>query len=167
MSDTTPITLHTDASDYSVDGYLFQTVDGIDQPLAFVSKSLDKSQLLSGNEAYGLFPDKRYILVIVSTFTRLVDLYVTALLTADCLIQHFGCFGAPHQLRSKNGPYFIADEIKKFLVLIGIERCITLANSQEENAIVERFNKKINRHLRALTFDNLSLSDYRKSLPFV
>ena len=25
----------------------------------------------------------------------------------------------------------------------------------------------INRHLRALTFDNLSLGDYRKSLPFV
>ena len=103
MSNTTPITLHTDASDYSVDGYLFQTVDGIDQPLAFVSKSLDKSQLLSGNEAYGRFSDKRYILVIVSTFTRLVDLYVTALSTADCSIQHFGCFGAPHQLRSNNG----------------------------------------------------------------
>ena len=25
-----PITLHTDASDYGVGGYLFQTVDGID-----------------------------------------------------------------------------------------------------------------------------------------
>ena len=41
MSDTAPITLHTDASDYSVGGYLFQTVDGIDQPVAFVSKSLN------------------------------------------------------------------------------------------------------------------------------
>ena len=40
-----PITLHTDASDYGVGGYLFQTVDGIDQPVAFVSKSLNKSQL--------------------------------------------------------------------------------------------------------------------------
>ena len=34
MSDTAPITLHTDASDYGVGGYLFQTVDGIDQPVA-------------------------------------------------------------------------------------------------------------------------------------
>ena len=40
MSDTAPITLHTDASDYGVGGYLFQTVDGKDQPVAFVSKSL-------------------------------------------------------------------------------------------------------------------------------
>ena len=42
MSDTAPIMLHTDASD---DGYLFQTVDGIDQPVVFVSRSLNKSQL--------------------------------------------------------------------------------------------------------------------------
>ena len=42
MNDIAPITLHTDASDYGVGGYLFQTVDGIDQPVAFVSKSLNK-----------------------------------------------------------------------------------------------------------------------------
>ena len=41
MSDIAPITLHTDASDYGVNGYLFQTVDGIDQSVTFVSKSLD------------------------------------------------------------------------------------------------------------------------------
>ena len=29
------------------------------------------------------------------------------------------------------------------------------------------FNKEINRHLRALTFDNLSLDNYKQSLPFV
>ena len=58
MSDTAPITLHTDASDYGVGGYLFQTVDGIDQPVAFVSKSLNKSQLrwlVIQKEAYGIF----------------------------------------------------------------------------------------------------------------
>ena len=37
--------MHTDASDYGVGGYLFQTVDGIDQPVAFISRSLHKSQL--------------------------------------------------------------------------------------------------------------------------
>ena len=41
MSDTAPITLHTNASDYGMGGYLFRTVDGIDQPVAFVSKSLN------------------------------------------------------------------------------------------------------------------------------
>ena len=45
LSDTTPITLHTDESDYGIGGYLFQIVDGIDQPVAFVSKSFNISQL--------------------------------------------------------------------------------------------------------------------------
>ena len=39
ISDTAPITLHTDASDYGVGGYSFQTVDGANQPIAFVPKS--------------------------------------------------------------------------------------------------------------------------------
>ena len=59
MSDTAPITLHTDASDYGVGGYLFQTVDGIDQPVAFVSRSLNKSQLRSS--AYGIFYSCMYL----------------------------------------------------------------------------------------------------------
>ena len=42
-----------------------------------------------------------------------------------------------------------------------------MSYSKEEIAIVERYNKEINRHLRALTYDNSSLTDYRKSLPFV
>ena len=105
------------------------------------------------------FPDQGYILVIVDTFTRWVELYhttdATSLSAAECLLQHFGRFGAPHQLRSDNGPHFIAEVIREFLHLIGVSHTLTLAYSKQENAIVERYNKEINRHLRALT---LSLS---------
>ena len=90
----------------------------------------------------------------------------TALSAAECLLKHFGRFEAPHQLRSDNGPHFIAEVIREFLHLI-ISHTLTLAYSQQENAIVERYNKEINRHLRALTFENLSLTDYKTSLPFV
>ena len=64
MSDTAPIMLHTDASDYDVGGYLFQTVDGIDQPAAFVSRSLNKSQLrwsVIQKEACGIFYSCMYL----------------------------------------------------------------------------------------------------------
>jgi hypothetical protein len=44
---------------------------------------------------------------------------------------------------------------------------LTSACCKEENAIVERMNKEVNRHLRALTFDNVTLDDYSTSLPFV
>ena len=68
MSDTAPITLHTDASDYGVGGYLFQTVDGIHQPVASVSKSLNKSQLrwsVIQKEAYGIFHSCMYLQLLL------------------------------------------------------------------------------------------------------
>jgi transposase InsO family protein len=119
----------------------------------------------------GPFPDDGYILVIICTFTRWVELYRTPDATAKsasrCLLQHFGRFGAPAQVRSDNGPYFAAEVVKQFLKLVGVQHCRTLAYSSEENSIVERSNKEINRHIRALTFDNNSLEFYEESLPFV
>ena len=119
----------------------------------------------------GPFPDGGYIFVIIDTFTRWVELFhtidATATSAAKCLFQHFGRFGSPYQLRSDNGPHFIADLIIEFLALVGVEHCLTLAYSKEENAIVERVNKEINRHLRALTYENTSLENYKESLPFV
>ena len=68
----------------------------------------------------GPFPDQGYILVIVDTFTRWVELYhttdATSLSAAECPIKHFGRFGAPRQLRSDNGPHFIAEIIRRWLV---------------------------------------------------
>ena len=108
---------------------------------------------------------------MVDTFTRWVLLYhttdATALSAAECLVKHFGRFGAPHQVRSNNGPHFIADVIREFFLLIGVSHTLTLAYSNQENSIVEKYNRESNRHLHALTFENLSLTDYKKSLPFV
>jgi transposase InsO family protein len=119
----------------------------------------------------GPFPDDGYVFVIIDTFTRWVELYhtpdATALSAAQSLLKHFGRFGAPLQLRSDNGPHFVADVIREFLLLVGTQHCLTLAYSKEENALVERMNKEINRHLRALTFENTSLKKYAESLPFV
>ena len=42
-----PIYLHTDASDYGIGAYLFQTIDGIDRPIAFMGKSLSDYLTLS------------------------------------------------------------------------------------------------------------------------
>ena len=45
MDPTAPIYLHADASDYGIGAYLFQIVDGKDQPIAFMSKSLSGAEL--------------------------------------------------------------------------------------------------------------------------
>ena len=58
------MTLHTDASDYGVGGYLFQTIDGVNQPIAFVSKSLTSAQLqwsVIQKEAYGIYYSCMYL----------------------------------------------------------------------------------------------------------
>jgi transposase InsO family protein len=89
----------------------------------------------------GPFPDGGFILVIVDTFTRWVELFptidATAASAAQALLHHFGRFGAPSQLRSDNGPHFIADLIREFLSLIGTQHCLTLVYSKQENSIIE------------------------------
>jgi Integrase core domain len=60
----------------------------------------------------GPFQDVGYVFVIIDTFTRWVELFHTIDATAPsagkCIFQHFGRFGSPYQLRSDNGPYFVA-----------------------------------------------------------
>ena len=55
----------------------------------------------------GPFPDGGYILVIVCMFARWIEFYhsldATALSAAECLLKHYGRFGAPYQLCSDVG----------------------------------------------------------------
>jgi hypothetical protein len=44
---------------------------------------------------------------------------------------------------------------------------VTIAYSKEENAIVERANKEVMRHLRAFIFDERIMSDWVKYIPLV
>ena len=54
-----PVFLHTDASAYGIGAYLFQIVDGVHQPIAFISKALSSQQRLKWTvpekEAYAIY----------------------------------------------------------------------------------------------------------------
>ena len=39
--------------------------------------------------------------------------------------------------------------------------------SSEENAIVERYNKEVNRYIRAFTFDKATQDNYQEHIPFI
>jgi hypothetical protein len=112
-----------------------------------------------------------YILVLIDTFTRWIELYpiktVTALDAAKVLLQHFGRFGQAQELQSDNGSQFVNEIIKELCLLIGVEHKRTLAYSSEENAIVERANKEVLRHLRAIIHDTKVLETWNVFLPFV
>ena len=123
----------------------------------------------------GPFPDKGYILVIIDTFTRWTELFwcadadadADAKSAADCLLAHFGRFGSPNMIKSDRESHFANDMIKEFLDLCGTPHNLTLAYSKQDNIIVGRVNKEVNRHLRGLVFDKQTLEGYAKSIPFV
>ena len=93
----------------------------------------------------GPYPDKGYVLVIICTSTRWVELYpvpeATAKAACNALLKHFGRYSAPTVLRSDNGSHFVNNVIQHFLIAVGTQHNLTLAYSSEENAIVERCNK--------------------------
>jgi transposase InsO family protein len=119
----------------------------------------------------GPYPDGGYVLVVIDCYSRWVELFAveaaTGQATAIALLEQFGRFGAPSQIRSDRGSHFVNELIRECLFLVGTEHCLTLAYSKEENALVERMNEEINRHLRAFTFDKSTIDDYRLALPMV
>ena len=119
----------------------------------------------------GPFPDNGYVLVMICSFTRWTELYWctnnTALSACECLLQFFGRYGAPSMIRSDRGSHFMNEIVREFFVRTGTPHNLTLAYSKQENAIVERVNKEVNRHLRAFTFDATNLEAYKLCLPFV
>lgn len=108
---------------------------------------------------------------MIDTFTRFVELTATPDATAKsactALIEHVGRYGAPRILRSDNGPHFANQVIDEFQIIAGTTHNRILAYSSEENAIVERMNKEINRHITAYTFDRATTENYKEILPFV
>ena len=119
----------------------------------------------------GPFPDGQYILVIVCCFTRWTELFLcaqaTAELAAQKLLEHIGRYGAPRQLLSDRGSHFVNEVVSELLKLIGVEHCLNIAYSKEESAIVERQNREVNRHLRAMFFHDGVITDYIKNIPLV
>ena len=105
----------------------------------FTTSTYESMQCLN-IDFIGPFPDKGYI--FFDTFTRWFKLYHTPDATAksatQCLIKHFGRFGAPAQIRSDNGPHFSAEVFREFLDAVVVRHCRTTPYSGEENSLVER-----------------------------
>ena len=63
-------------------------------------------------------------------------------------------------IRSDRGPHFMNQIITEFLIRTNTPHNLTLAYSKQDNAIMERIDKDVNRHLRAFPFDSASLESY-------
>ena len=79
-----------------------------------------------------------------------------------------GTFGTPSQILTDNGTQFVNELIKELLQVLGVQHLTILAYSKEENAIVERANKEVLRHLRNIVFKHNEIAKWSKHyLPLV
>jgi hypothetical protein len=113
----------------------------------------------------------QYILVIIDQFTRYVELYpirdTSAIAAAQPLVEYVCRYGMPYYIQSDKGSQFVNELIAELIKLMGTTHITTLPYSKEENAIVERSNKEVMRHLRALVFDMGCHTDWSLKLPLV
>jgi hypothetical protein len=113
-----------------------------------------------------------YILVIVDNFTRWTELVALRTVGAEEMAEHLvnfcGRFGFPIEILTDNGTQFVNDLTKELTALLGSRHRTTIAYSKEENSLVERMNREVGRHLRAMIFDeNSSIKWGKKMLPMV
>ena len=116
--------------------------------------------------------NNRYILVITDHFTRWAELYATettsAIETSYHLLDFFGRYGFADEVLTDNGTQFINDLTTALFTATGGRHIQCIAESKEEQGVVERMNKEVMRHLRAIVFDaNSAIQWGRTQLPMV
>lgn len=112
-----------------------------------------------------------YILVIIDTFSRFVELYATqdksAIETAKYVHQWICRYGSPLTIRTDQGGEFVSGLMAEYERITGIHHHFNVAYSHEENSIVERANKEVMRHLRAIFMEGGIAECMEEDLPTV
>jgi transposase InsO family protein len=118
-------------------------------------------------DAYG----NTHVCVITDCFSRFTMLVptqdATALSAARALLQWCGLFGAPAELLSDMGTQFINHVIDDLLKLLLVNKLDILAGVHEQNSIVERRIKEVNRHIRSILFHTKVKTYWSDALPLV
>lgn len=121
-----------------------------------------------------LRPDKdgvTTIMVVIDAFSRWVNLFALKERTAEnaalALVDHCSNYGTPTKITHDADAVLLGDIVKQTIQLLGADQKKTMAGSKEEQAIVERANKEVMRHLRNFIFDHDALWSYSKYIPLV
>lgn len=113
----------------------------------------------------------QYIVVIIDCFSRWVELYAakdaTGMEAAQALYYHMGRYGSCTQLITDNGSQYTSELMNELIRLGGMQVHRITPYSHEENAMVERANKEVMRHVRNIVFDKKTVDDWRFNLPQV
>jgi cleavage and polyadenylation specificity factor subunit 1 len=111
-----------------------------------------------------------YVLTVIDSFTRWVMAY--PMRTAESLeilrnlIQHFGIFGVPREIKTDQGSNLKSRQMEEVLELLETRHTLTVAYSHQENGQVERMNREVIRYLRGICYDRNSSDHWSELLPF-
>ena len=113
-----------------------------------------------------------YIIVIIDKCTRYATLHaaknVDARSAAEALIAHIGSVTTiPSTITSDNGSQYVNNLLTELYRTMLIDPTLTIAYSKQENAMVERANKEVMRHMRTYVFDLKSYKRWHAMLPLV
>ena len=86
---------------------------------------------------------------------------------AHALYDHSCRFGYPQQLVTDSGSQYCNDMFTYLASVAGIAHLKSTPYSKEENGLVERANKEVNRYLRNLIYDKSILNQWSEYLPLV
>jgi len=114
----------------------------------------------------------KYVLVIIDHFTRWVELYATRTVSAEeatpLLLSYFGRYGFAETVSTDGGTQFCNELVQSLLKAVGSHHVQCTPHSKEEMGMVERQNKEVLRHLRALIYERNSLRKWSSiDLPLV
>ena len=111
------------------------------------------------------------IIVIVDNFSRFVHLTAakstSAEAAADALVSFAGSYATPSRFYTDSGVSFKNNIVQGLTNILGADHSFTAAYSKEQNAIVERQNKEVLRHLRNIIFNKRVLHKWSRYLPIV
>ena len=121
-----------------------------------------------------LVPDEygnNMIIVIIDNFSRFTSLYATTSTAAegaaDAILDFCARYVTPLHITTDCGSNFKSDLMASLMERLGSDHFLTDPHSKEMNGIVERVNKEVLRHLRAIIFDHRIAGKWSKYLPLV
>lgn len=123
----------------------------------------------------GPFPEdeagNRFIIAAIDQFSRFLELKAvasaSAIEAATFLFEIAGRYGVPTRVKTDYGSHFHCQLFEHFAVLMGCTQEFSIPYRHESNGIVERCNKEIGRHLRAIVNDRRVKKSWSTFLPLV
>jgi cleavage and polyadenylation specificity factor subunit 1 len=126
-------------------------------------------------DTIGPLPEDEYgnmfILAIVDNFSKYTNLYPSFGPTSKAylsgLIHHIGIFGVPTTIRTDQGSQFTSKLAEELSLLLQFNHLKVVPYTPQANGLVERKNREIMKHLRAIVLDQRVGTEWSLYLPMI